>query len=163
MARLLVKERVVNSFNVTALTVILISKTGMVMEERFSKMQNWTHYFIKTCVKRRKNCQDHWEWLNKSFQNAWKPWFRNKAVGCRTTWSREMLNGVCLLMNSCLKGKDGTNFCIALWLRMKNGFIMIFPSAENHGDFPAMLPHRRPNCIFTVQRPCFVFNGTSSA
>ena len=28
--------------------------------------------------------------------------------------SREMLNGVCLLVNSSLKGKDGRDFCIAL-------------------------------------------------
>jgi len=56
-----------------------------------------------------------------------------------------MLNGVCLLVNSCLKGKDGRDFCIALWLGTKNGFITIIPSAENHGEFPAMLPRRRPN------------------
>ncbi|GFV44132.1 mariner Mos1 transposase [Trichonephila clavipes] len=43
-------------------TVILKSKTSMAVEERsFSKMQNWRHYFIKTRVKRNKNCQDHWE------------------------------------------------------------------------------------------------------
>ena len=59
-----------------------------------------------------------------------------------------MLNGVCLLVNSCLKGKDGRDFCIALWLGTKNGFII--PSAENHGEFPAMLPCRRPNRIFKV-------------
>jgi len=28
--------------------------------------------------------------------------------------SREMLNGICLFVNSCLKGKDGRNFCIVL-------------------------------------------------
>ncbi|GFV62775.1 mariner Mos1 transposase [Trichonephila clavipes] len=43
-------------------TVILTSKTSMVVEERrFSKMQNWRHYLIKTRVKRNKNWQDHWE------------------------------------------------------------------------------------------------------
>ncbi|GFY35763.1 mariner Mos1 transposase [Trichonephila clavipes] len=32
-----------------------------VEERRFSKMQNWRHYLIKTRVKRNKNCQNHWE------------------------------------------------------------------------------------------------------
>ncbi|EGI57517.1 Mariner Mos1 transposase, partial [Acromyrmex echinatior] len=41
-------------------------------------------------------------------------------------------------------------------------FIMITPSAENHGEFPAMLPHRRPNQIFTAPK-CSVFGETSSA
>ncbi|GFX73963.1 mariner Mos1 transposase [Trichonephila clavipes] len=37
-------------------------KTSMAVEERrFSKMQNWRHYLIKTRVKRNKNCQDYWE------------------------------------------------------------------------------------------------------
>jgi len=45
----------------------------------------------------------------------------------------------------------------------KNGFITINPSAENHGEFTAMFPHRRPNRIFTVQRSCSIFGGTSSA
>jgi len=36
-----------------------------------------------------------------------------KQIGCRTTRSRETLNGVCLL-NSYSKGKDGRDFCIAL-------------------------------------------------
>ena len=101
-----------------------------------------------------------------SFQNVSKPWgkwFRNKEIGCRTNWSREMLNGICLLVNSCLKSKEGRDFCIALWLGTKNGFIMIIPSAENHGKFPAMLPRRRPNRIFTAPRSCSVFGGTSSA
>ena len=45
----------------------------------------------------------------------------------------------------------------------KNEFITIIPSAENHGEFPAMLPRRRPNRIFTAPRSCSVFDGTSSA
>ena len=121
-------------------------------------MQNWRHYLSKTRVKIKKNWHDHWEWLNKPFQNASKPWewFRRKEIGCRTNWSREILNSVCLLVNSCLKGKDGRNFCIALWLGTKNGFITIISSVENHsrGEFPAMLPRRRPNRIFTAPRLC---------
>ena len=66
-------------------------------------------------------------------------------------------------VNSCLKGKDERDFCIALWLGTKNEFITIIPSAENHGEFPAMLPRRRPNRIFTAPRSCSVFGGTSSA
>jgi len=41
--------------------------------EGFHKIQNWRHYFMKARVKRKKNLQDHWEWLNKPFQNTWKP------------------------------------------------------------------------------------------
>ncbi|EGI64223.1 Mariner Mos1 transposase [Acromyrmex echinatior] len=41
--------------------VILTSKTaGIAVEERrFSKMQNWRHYLIKTRVKIKKNWHDH--------------------------------------------------------------------------------------------------------
>ena len=133
-----------------------------VEERRFSKMQNWRYYLSKTRVKIKKNWH---EWLNKPFQNASKPWewFRSKEIGCHTNWSREMLNGVCLLVNSCLKGKDGRDFCIALWLGTKNRFITIISSAENHEEFPAMLPRRRSNRIFTAPRSCSVFGGTSSA
>ena len=74
MVRLLVKERIVSGFNASR-TVILTSKTGIAVEERrFSKMQNWRHYLSKTRVKIKKNWHDHWEWLNKPFQNASKPW-----------------------------------------------------------------------------------------
>ncbi|GFT49524.1 mariner Mos1 transposase [Trichonephila clavipes] len=45
-----------------------------------------------------------------------------------------MLNDVCLLVNSCLQCEDGRDFCIALRLGTKNGFVTIIPSAENHGD-----------------------------
>ena len=44
---------------------------GIAVEERrFSKMQNWRHYLSKTRVKIKNNWHDHWEWLNKPFQNA---------------------------------------------------------------------------------------------
>jgi len=36
----------------------------------------------------------------------------------------------------------------------ENGFITITPSAENHGDFSAMLPRRRSNRKFIVQKLC---------
>ena len=107
------KERVVSGFNASR-TVILTSKTGIAVEERrFSKMQNWRHYLSKFRVKMKKNWHDHWEWLNKLFQNVSKPWewFRSKEIGCHTNWSREMLNGVCLIVNSFLKGKDGFLHC----------------------------------------------------
>ena len=55
---LLVKERVVSDFNAPR-TVIFTSKTSIAMEERrFSKMQNWRHYLIKTRVKIKKNWHD---------------------------------------------------------------------------------------------------------
>ncbi|KAM0731595.1 Mariner Mos1 transposase [Formica fusca] len=42
--------------------VIFTSKTGIAVEERrFSKMQNWRHYLMKTRVKVKKNWHDHWE------------------------------------------------------------------------------------------------------
>jgi len=115
----LVKERVVSGFNASR-TVILTSKTGIAVEERrSSKMQNWRHYLSKTRVKIKKNWHDHWEWLNKPFQNASKPWewFRSKEIGCRTNWSREMLNGVCLLVKL-LERQRRKGFCIALWRKM---------------------------------------------
>ncbi|GFS99847.1 mariner Mos1 transposase [Trichonephila clavipes] len=31
-----------------------------------------------------------------------------------------MLNDVCLLVNSCLQGKDGRDFCIEKWVRYDN-------------------------------------------
>jgi len=52
---LLVKEHVVSERFNASRTVILTSKTGMAVEEkRFSKMQNWRHYFMKICIKRKK-------------------------------------------------------------------------------------------------------------
>ena len=55
-----ISERVVSDFNASR-TVILMSKTAIAMEERFSKMQNWRHYLSKTRVKIKKNWHDHWE------------------------------------------------------------------------------------------------------
>lgn len=86
---------------------------------------------MKTCVKVKKN------WHRK-FQNAsvtWQ-WFRSKEIGCHKNWNWEMLNGVCLLVNSCLKSKDRWDFCITLWLATRNGIITITPSPENHGRYP---------------------------
>ncbi|GBP45944.1 hypothetical protein EVAR_41246_1 [Eumeta japonica] len=58
---LLMKERAESGFNASS-TVILISKTSMVVEERmFSEMQYWRHYLIKARVKCNKNWQYHWE------------------------------------------------------------------------------------------------------
>lgn len=51
---LLVKERVVRGFIVST-AVILRSKNGKVVEERkFLKIQNWSHYSMKTRVKIKK-------------------------------------------------------------------------------------------------------------
>ena len=155
----LVKERVVSGFNASR-TVLLTSKTGIAVEERrFSKMQNWRHYLSKTRVKIKKNWHDHWEWLKQPFQNKAMGMIQKQGNWVPYELSREMLNGVSLLVNSCLKGKDGRDFCIALWLG-KNGFITIISSAENHGEFPAILPRRRPNRIFTPPRSCSVFGGS---
>ncbi|GFX87967.1 mariner Mos1 transposase [Trichonephila clavipes] len=57
-------------------------------------------------------------------------------------WVPYELNDVCLLVNSCLQGKDGRDFCIALRLGTKNGFVTIIPSTENH-----------------ISRPCFHVDG----
>ena len=70
---LLVKKRVVSSFNASR-AVILMSRSDMAVEKRkFSKIPNWKHYLLKTRAKRKKNCQNHWEWLNKPLPNASKP------------------------------------------------------------------------------------------
>ena len=113
---------------------------------------------------RKKNWQNHWEWLNKSFRNAWKPreWFRSKEIGFRTNGSREILNSVSLLVSSCFKVRMERSFYIALWPATKNGSTRIIPSTENHGECPGTPPRRRPGRIFTVPRLCSAFGGTSS-
>ena len=119
---------------------------------------------MSTPAKRKKNWQNHCEWLNKPFRNASKPceWFRSKEIGFRTCWSREISNSVSFLVNSCFKDRIGRRFYIALWPATKNGSTTIIPSAENHGECPDMPPQRRPNRIFTVPRLCSSFGGTSS-
>jgi len=64
-----ISERtVVSGLNVSR-TMILTSKTGMAVEERrFSKMQNWRHYFMKIHVKRKKNWQDYWSDSTRHFK-----------------------------------------------------------------------------------------------
>ena len=52
-----------------------MSRTSMAVEKiKFSKIPNWSHYFLKTRAKGKKNLQNHWMWLNKPFRNALKPW-----------------------------------------------------------------------------------------
>ena len=92
-----------------------MSRTGTAVEKRkFFKIPNWRQYLLK---KRKSNWQNHWEWLNKPFRNASKPWewFRSNEIGFRTSWSREMLNGVSLLEKSCFKDRIENGFYIALW------------------------------------------------
>jgi len=56
-----ISERTCRSGFNASRTVILMSKTGIAVEERrFSKMQHWRHYLSKTCVKIKKNWYDHW-------------------------------------------------------------------------------------------------------
>ena len=114
----------------------LMSRTCMEVEKRkFLKIPNWRHYLLKTRAKREKNWQNHWEWFNKPFRNASKlcEWFISKEIGFRTSWSREMLNSVSLLVNSCFKDRIGRGFYIALWPATKNGFTTIILSAGYHG------------------------------
>lgn len=113
-------------------TVIFMSKTGIAVEEwRFPKMQNWRHYLMKTRVKVQKNWHDHWEWFDKQFQHASKHGNDSDArkLGA-VRIETEMFNGVCLLVNNYMKGKDERDFCIALWLGPKNGFITITPNTK---------------------------------
>ena len=102
---------------------------------------------LMTRARRNKNWQNHWEWFNKPFRNASKPWkwLKNKKIGFRTSWSREMLNAVSLLVNSCFKDIIGRGFYIALWTATKNVSITIIPNAENHEECPDMPPRRRPD------------------
>ena len=79
-------------------------------------------------------------------------WFRSEEIGFRTSWRREMLNGVSLLVNSCSKDRIRRSFYIALWPATKNKSTMIIPGAKNHGEYPDMPPRWRPDRIFTVPR-----------
>ena len=104
----------------------------VVKKEQFLKIPNWRHYLLKTRAKCKKNWQNHWKWLNKPFRNASKPWkwFRSKEIGFRTSWNREILNGISLLVNSCFKDRIGRNFYITLWPATKNRSTTIIPSTE---------------------------------
>ena len=52
-----------------------------------------------------------------------------------TNWSREMLNGVSLLVKSCFKDRIGRGFYIALWSAAKNGYYeLLKPSETITGD-----------------------------
>ena len=142
-----------------------MSRTGTAAQKRtFSKISNWRHYSLKNLAKRKKNCQNRWEWLTKPFRKAsksWK-WCNSKEIGFRTSQSKEMLNGVSLLVNSCLKDKIGRVFYIALWPETKNASTTIIPSAGNRGEFPGMPELRWPDRIFTVRRLCSAFGGIIS-
>ena len=117
--------------------MILMSRISMAVEKRtFLKIPNWRHYLLKNRAKHKKNWHNHWEWVNKPFRNASKPWewFRCKEIAFRTSWSREMLNGVFLLVNSCFKDRIRRDFYIALWPATKNMSTTIIPSAKNPGE-----------------------------
>ena len=147
-----VEKRVVSGFNVSRV-VILMSRKSMADEKRkFPKIPNWRHYLPKIRAKRKKNRQNHWEWLNKPFRNASKPWewFRSKKIGFRTSWSWDMLNGVSFLVNSCIKDRIERGVYIALCPATKNRSTRLIPSAENHIECPNMPPLRRSDRIFTV-------------
>ena len=158
---LLVKKRVMSDFNASR-TMILTSRIGGGREKVFEDAE-------LEALLEQDSCQNQEELARSLGVTQQAISKRLKAmIQKQGNWvpyelkPREMLNGVCLLVNSCLKGKDGRDFCIALRLGTKNRFITIIPSAENHGKFPAMLPRRRPNRI-TAPRSCSVFGGTSSA
>ena len=158
---LLVKERLMSSSNASR-TVILTSKTDIAVEERrFSKMQNWRHYLSKTRVKIKKNWHDHWEWLNKPFQNASKPqmgMIQNQGNWVPYELKPRDVEWRLFACEQLLERQRRKGFLHRI-LGTKNGFITIIPSAENHGEFPAMLPRRWPNRIFTAPRSCSVFGS----
>ena len=155
------KERVVSGFNASRM-VILTSKTGITVEERtFSKMQNWRHYLIKTRVKIKKNWHDHWEWLTSHFKTPQSHGNDSKA---RKLGAVRVEAERCLFAcEQLLERQRRKGFLHRIVTGDGNGFITITPSAENHGEFPAMLPHRWPNRIFMAPRSCSVFGGNSSA
>ena len=95
------------------------------------------------------------------FFRGWE-WFRRKEIEFRMSWSREMLNGVSLLVNSYFKERIGRGFHIALWPATKDGTTSVILSAENHGKCPDMSPHWRPDRKFTVSKLCSAFDRTSS-
>ena len=50
-----------------------MSRTGMAVEKRkISKISDWRHYLLKTRANRKKNWQNHGEWLDKSWKKASK-------------------------------------------------------------------------------------------
>ena len=153
-----ISERTCRDFNASR-TVILMSKTGIAEERRFPKMQNWRHYLSKTRVKIKKNWHDHWEWLNKPFQNSSKPWewFRSKKIGSYELKPRDVERRL-FVCEQLLERQRRKGFLHRI-VRTKNGFITIIPSAENHGEFPAMLPRRWPNRIFTPQNHALYLVG----
>ena len=55
-------------------------------------------------------------------------------------WSRQMLNGVPLRLNSCFKDRIERGFLIASWLTMKKESTTIIPSAQNRRECPEMPP-----------------------
>ena len=89
-------------------------------------------------------------------QGNWMPYelkprdVERRLFACEQLLERQRRKGV---LHRIVTGDD--------WMGT-NGFITITSSAENHGEFPAMLPRRRPNRIFTAPRSCSVFDGTSS-
>ena len=142
-----------------------MSRNGISVKKRkFSKIPNWRHYLLKTRAKRKKNCQNHWKWLNKPFRNASKPgkWFRSKEIEFCSSWSRKMLNEVSLHENSYFKARIEKRFYITLWSVTKNESTTIIPSAENHVEWPNMSLRWRSDRVFTVPRLCSAFGGISS-
>ena len=90
-----------------------VSKTGITVEERmFSKMQNWRHYLIKTRIKIKKNWHDHWEWLNKPFQNASSHENDSEArkLGAVQVEAERCWTVFILLVNSCLEGISASHY-----------------------------------------------------
>ena len=64
-----ISERTCREWFNTSRTMILMSKTGIAVEERrFSEMQNWRHYLSKTRVKIKKN----WHVIGSDSTNHFK-------------------------------------------------------------------------------------------
>ena len=161
---LLVKGRVVSGFNVSR-AVILMSRTGTVVEKRkFWKILNWKHHLLKTRAKRKNNWQNHWE---KSIRHFETPQSHENDSEARKLCSLRVEAERCWTAFLCLwtaasKTESEGVFTSQLWSAKKNGSTMIIPSAENHGKYPDIPPCGRPDQIFTVLKLYSAFGGTSS-
>ena len=142
------KERVVSDFNASR-TVILMSKTGIAVEERRFSKKNWRHFLSKIRVKIKKNWHDHWE-LTSHFKT---PQSRENDSEARK------LGAVRIEAERCERRLFACEQLLEK--QRRKGFLHRIVTGDEkwvHYDnpkrrkswFPAMFLRRRPNQIFMV-------------
>jgi len=149
---LLVKKRVVSGFNASR-TVILTSKTGGGREKVFEDTELEALLEQDSCqnqeeLARSLGVTPNWEQaISKCLeamgmiqkQGNWVPYelkprdVERHLFVCEQLLERQRRKG---FLHRIVTGDEK--------------WVTIIPSAENHGEFQAMFPRRRPNRIFTV-------------